>query len=244
MPNNSLQSTSSKKAPVLGVLGGMGPATTAKLYLQLTRELTIDSTRPRICIWNVGVNEIAERNFIEHGGSREHFLEKLQDGARALERAGCDLIVIPCNTAHLLLAAVQTVVAIPVLNMITLTAQEAHRRNWKSVLLLATSTTIATHLYQQELARLGINVSVLSRSDQTCLDQIILTLIKGEESERAERVLREIIAHSKDRHVILGCTDLQMCLSEDDSTLDSVQALVRVIVRKWKYKSGDPVASP
>jgi aspartate racemase len=234
MPNNFLQSAASKKAPILGVLGGMGPATTAKLYLQLVRELTVDGNRPRVCIWNVAVNETAERDFIEHGGSRAHFKEKLQEGARALEHAGCDLIIIPCNTAHLLHAEVQAVVAIPVLNMISHTAQEVSRRHWKSVLLLATSATVSTQLYQQALVHLGINVTVPSPPDQIRLDQIILKLIKGEASKRAKRMLQKVIMHAKSRNVILGCTDLQMCLSENDSTLDSVQALVRAVVPKWK----------
>ena len=87
-----------KKPRIIGVLGGLGPATTAKFYLQLTRDLMAGDERPRLCIWNVAVHTQAEERFIKHGSDTEHFVERLREGARALERAGCSSIVLPCNT--------------------------------------------------------------------------------------------------------------------------------------------------
>ncbi|MFO0704410.1 MAG: amino acid racemase [Candidatus Andersenbacteria bacterium] len=237
MSPKSPQFTEPKKAPILGVLGGLGPPTTAKLYLQLVKALTVGGNRPQICVWNVAVNESAERDFIEHGGSRAHFVQKLQEGARALERSGCDLIIVPCNTVHVLLADVQQAVSVPILNMVALTAREVLQRGWSSVLLLATSTTVATRLYQNELQNHGVEVVVPKSFDQSRIDRAVLSLINGRGIDEARRLLRAVVSRSKTQGIVLGCTDLQMVLSEDDRTVDSVQSLMRAVVSCWEKRS-------
>ena len=85
--------------PITGVLGGLGPDTTATFYLDLVDQATAEA-RPPICIWSLPLNLEKEAAFIATGEHREHIRKLLLEGAKLLERAGCDQIVIPCNTVH------------------------------------------------------------------------------------------------------------------------------------------------
>ena len=71
--------------------------------------------------------------------------------AHNLERSGVNLLVMPCNTAHAYLPALETAITIPFLNMIKITAVSSARRfsNRQKIALLATQGAVLSGIYQQ-----------------------------------------------------------------------------------------------
>src|SRR5690554_2407912 len=78
-------------------------------------------------------------------------LPALLQMAHHLERSGANLLVMPCNTAHAFLPALEAAVNIPFLNMVKITATAAaqHFPKPQKIALLATRGTVLSGIYQQ-----------------------------------------------------------------------------------------------
>ncbi|MEK7538132.1 MAG: hypothetical protein AAB619_04145, partial [Patescibacteria group bacterium] len=61
----------------IGILGGLGPETTSKFYLEVIR-LATKKQRPALCIWSLPLNIKKEAEHIATGAHAEHFLTLLQ----------------------------------------------------------------------------------------------------------------------------------------------------------------------
>ncbi|MEI6237608.1 MAG: aspartate/glutamate racemase family protein [Candidatus Saccharibacteria bacterium] len=136
----------------IGILGGMGPQASAKLYdllIEGSKAYTpaaVDDDYPEIVIFSVPVP-----NFI----SNKQYLNKaktmLIKRARLLEMSGCIINGIACNTAHILLPEMQVSTKVPFLSIPKLVAEKIKLAGFKKVGLLATPTTLASDLYDQAL---------------------------------------------------------------------------------------------
>jgi len=77
---------------------------------------------------------------------------------KRLESGAADIIAIPCNTAHAYVERIQPYLEIPIVNMLSVTAE--HLRSafpaLREVGVLATTGTLASGVYEQELARHGL----------------------------------------------------------------------------------------
>ncbi len=218
---------------ITGILGGLGPKTTATFYLDLIKNATLE-TRPGVCIWSLPLDLEKERHFIKSGTHKKHYLKLLRSGVKALEKAGCTQVVMPCNTVHEFHAELQRITPIPFPNLIEIVAKELKRRKWRKVLLLATSRTIKTRLYQNALESSQIKLILPSLKDQKRLDQIIQGLLSPLDFSKQQEFLQSLIDGSGTQKVLLGCTDLQLILSPTKNVVDSMQCLVDFTAQKIK----------
>ena len=108
----------------IGVLGGMGPAASATLYANMIEyaqskyNAVQDTDYPPIIIYSLPLS-----GFDETGITDENLVKKqLIKGVQILEDAGCDSIVIACNTVHVFHDDMQKAVTIPVLHIVEETA--------------------------------------------------------------------------------------------------------------------------
>lgn len=211
--------------PTIGILGGLGPETTAHFYTDLIQQST-QGVRPRVCMWSLPLDIHKEQEYIASGQHGDHYRELLAHGAQALEQAGADAIVIPCNTVHEFYDDLVKKVNVPIVNLLEVVADEIERREWQKALVLATSRTIQTKLYQRALAVRDIEIVLPDTKGQQALDQLIGGLLTDGASVAHERSLHEIIRETGVDHVVLGCTDLQLILPPSEDVIDSMQALV------------------
>lgn len=212
---------------ITGILGGLGPDTTAKFYLDLVHEAT-EEERPALCIWNLPLNLKKEEGFVKFGQHREHYRELLFDGLKRLEKMGSTQIVIPCNTVHEFHPELAKATDLRFPNLIDIVAAEVKRRAWEKVLLLATSRTVETGLYQNSLE--GVDLITPEHEDQKKLDEIIMGLLGNREDEVNQDFLKRLMRQMGIENAILGCTDLQLSFAPSDTVIDSMQCLVRHLV--------------
>lgn len=87
----------------VGIIGGLGPQTTAEFYLELVfSSYKIHKTsRPPMLIWNVPLRYRIEQDLITRAKGEERYLPYLTDAAKRLEAAGADFLVMPCNSLHI-----------------------------------------------------------------------------------------------------------------------------------------------
>lgn len=207
----------------LGVLGGLGPKTTAEFYERLVEEATT-TERPAVCIWSLPLDVEKEAKFIARGDFRGYFLHQLRDGTGRLLRAGCRRIVIPCNTVHEFHRELSRRSPVPITNLIDVVADEVVSRGWDRVALLTTSRTRRTRLYQDALEARGISYVFPSQDEQTRLDDLIRGILGNVEAPCHQQLLCELIERTGETHVVLGCTDLRVP-EEGIEVIDSMKLL-------------------
>ncbi len=217
----------------IGVLGGLGPDTTAHFYLGLVR-LATETTRPPVCIWSLPMNLRKEQEYVRQGRHTSYYFSLLRAGAEALINAGSSTIVIPCNTVHEFHSRLSASVKVPVTNLIEVVANEVVNRRWKKVFLLATSRTIQTRLYQNALSKKDVEVEFPSTPDQAQLDDLIEGLLGDKSNEDHQKFLKRLVIQSHTSQVVLGCTDLQLLFHGSNNVIDSMQTLAEYTAKKGR----------
>ncbi len=197
----------------VGIIGGLGPETTAQFYMQIISlcQKKNKTSRPSILISNVPMPFALEEKFIKQGKGKKEFLSLLINSARQLEKGGADFIVIPCNTAHIFINEIKTSVSIPVLSIIEETLKILNKKDVKKTGLLATPATVKNKLFDK-----NIDVVLPSKTDQQKMGFIINKLINNHQTPKDKQELFRIVdAVSKNSDaILLACTDLQLLIPE------------------------------
>ncbi|XQY91005.1 aspartate/glutamate racemase family protein [Metabacillus sp. HB246100] len=165
----------------IGILGGMGPFATVDLFekIVMNTPAKIDQDHLKIIIYN---NPTIPPRIIDKEEAND-ILPALIQSAKMLERSGADFIIMPCHTAHIWHQQVKEKINIPFYSLIDQTAEAIKRdtlfSNDKRVLLLATSTTVSSMLYQKAFANSDISLVIPSMREQIIVDQAIRTVKQG-----------------------------------------------------------------
>ena len=198
----------------VGIIGGLGPETSAEFYLALVfgcaQQYSIH--RPKILLWNVPIEYELEESALTRGANVEQYLPLLTDAAKRLELGGADFIVIPCNTVHCHIEAVRQSVRIPVLSVVDAVVDFLQKRKIDHIGLIATGITLKSGFYQNALRAAKINLSLPDDFQQAKLARMIFGLVTNRYANHHRHELLEIIDEldrSGTRTILLACTDLQ-----------------------------------
>ncbi len=216
----------------IGILGGMGPQASAKLYELLikgTQKYTsaaVDDDYPEIVLLNVPVP-----NFISNKNELPKAKQMLIERTKLLEKAGCTVNGIACNTAHILLPELQAATAVPFLPIPVLVANRIKIAGFKRVGLLASPTTLSSTLYDEVMTDIA-DIVRPTRAFAEQIEQFIYRQLNDKLTQPERRLFREQVAEFKETNkldaVILGCTELPLVYGaslSDESTLDTLQIL-------------------
>lgn len=228
----------------VGVIGGVGPMATV-YYMQRVIEMTkagCDQEHINMLVFNDC--DIPDRTAFITDKSPDNPLPVMVEDAKRLEAAGCEFVVIPCNTAHYFYDELEQAVEIPVVNIVEETIRYAKARvqDLSCVGIMATTGTIVTGTYQKYAERAGLSFAVPDEDEQDLLMQIIYDGVKaGKPVPRADfdRVANHLRAKGA-QCLILGCTELSVLKRDlpinDPDVLDSIDVLASETVRR----SGKP----
>lgn len=201
-----------EQEPRLGVLGGMGPQATETFYQRIIDRTQAESDQEHLptLIWSDA--QIPDRTAALLHGREEEVFRRLLADARLLERAGCTVIAIPCNTSHYFVDRLQEGVGVPILNMLKMTVDRLRKAGRRKVGILATDGTVQMGLYQKECALAGLDSIAPPPAVQKLVMSIIYDEIKkGETGSREkfaaiDQCLRDLGCDC----AILGCTELSV----------------------------------
>ena len=166
----------------LGILGGMGPQATQVFYQRILdkTDASRDQEHVPTLIWSD--TGMPDRTRAILSGEMEPVFARLLSGARLLEREGCTVLAIPCNTSHFFADRLQAGLRIRLLNMVRLSAAAMAARGCRRVGILATDGTVRTGIYQRECAGQGLEAVVPGPQAQALTMSIIYDEIKRGES--------------------------------------------------------------
>ena len=148
----------------------------------------------------------------------------LADAARALERAGAQVLVLCTNTMHKVAPAIEAATTIPLLHIADPTADAIKQAGWRTVGLLGTRFTMEQAFYRERLERdRKITVLVPEATDRDTVHRIIYDeLVLGVVSARSRDAYRAVIARlvaQGAQAVILGCTEISLLIGDQDAAV-------------------------
>jgi len=209
---------------VIGLIGGMSWESSAEYYRIINREVRnrlggVHSARS--LMWSVDFGEI-ER--LQHAGDWEELTNRMKDAAIRLQRGGADFVLLCTNTMHLMADAVAGAIDIPLLHIADPTAEKINAAGFHKVGLLGTAFTMEQDFYRGRLEKVfGLEVLVPEADDRRVVHEVIYReLVAGEVRAESRAAYREVIARLVARGaqaIILGCTEIMLLVSEDDSAV-------------------------
>ena len=200
----------------IGIVGGMGPMATVDLFAKIIKSTPASTDQEHLKIIDYDNPQIPSRidAIIKH---TESPLNELISSAQLLEKAGAEVLVMACNTAHFWHQDIQKAVHVKLINMIENTADyiKAHQLEGNGkFMLFATAATVKTELYQK--AFLAKKLVVLSPSIEE--QKIVSLAIEGAKAGKLAdngkiKLLTEIISQYQQKGVnsfIAGCTEIPL----------------------------------
>lgn len=223
----------------LGIIGGMGPLATVKLFEMIVLMTKAKSDQEHIHILIDNNTAISDRtNYILHGQGEDPRIQ-LTESAKKLEKMGADFLVMPCNTAHKFYDHLSKEVSIPFINMIEEGAKYISDKNKgiKKVGLLATEGTINAKVYDNIFNKYGIEVLKPSKENQKYITELIYN-IKEDTRQESLQGFYGAMDELKDQGVevfLAGCTEISVALELYNIEGNIVDAMKLLAISAIKY---------
>lgn len=215
----------------LGVIGGVGPLSTAYFMEVLINSTDAKIDQDHIDMIVLNHAKIPDRTEFILDSTKESPVPMMVADAKMLEANGAEVIVTPCNTAHYFYEELSSSVNVLFINMIDETAAFLKDQGVKVAGILATTGTITTKLFQTSLEKVGITAIIPSAKNQQCVMDIIYDNVKASqpvELDKFRTIVNELRLNGCEK-VILGCTELSILKREyslNEFYVDSLEILV------------------
>jgi len=197
----------------LGVIGGVGPLASSYFYELVINKTKVKSDQEHIDMVILNHATIPDRTAYILGKSDESPYDYLKRDIVVLEQLGAKYILMTCNTSHFFYDDLKKITTVPLLNMIEDTILNVKESNIKKVMILATTGTIESKLYQNMCSKYNLDYEIPNEEIQNKVMHIIYNNIKqGKEIE--VDVWNNIINSSDCEAYILGCTELSVVKKE------------------------------
>ncbi|MDD2584936.1 MAG: amino acid racemase [Bacteroidales bacterium] len=243
-----------KTGKTIGILGGMGPEATLALYKLIIDNTPAKKDQDHIHVIINSNPAIPDRTLhIVYG--QESPLPLLKEGALLLEKAGAQMILIPCNTAHYFVPEISKAIKIPILNMLDITckyialqAKKLPEYNGASKIpvgILATTGTIKTALYQNYLEKQNLEYIIPTEQEQ---ESIVMEAIYGKRGVKAgyhkepAQLLKQAAILLIDRgakFIIAGCTEVPLVLTHKMVSVPLVNSMEVVAKEAIRVAKGN-----
>lgn len=225
----------------IGVLGGMGPESTAELLVWITRCTPAASEQDHFRVLIDSNPKIPNRTDALLSGRLGPVIDALVESAVGLERAGAEIIGIPCNTAHAFLGDVSKAVGVPIVDMVDEAARRASELfgSDAAIGLLATDGTLRSRLYHEALERYGM-VGVgpptpgVQNAVMDALDAVKLHGVSEDAYLALAIGVRDVVGQGVTA-LIAGCTEASLVFRRHQPPLpwlDPLQLLAEALVRE------------
>ena len=237
-----------EKSPLLGVLGGLGPMSTVYFCEMLNRHTLACCDSDHIDMIISSRATTPDRTAYILGTSDRDPLPVMIEEAHRLTRAGAELIVIPCNTAHYFYDGLAKECDVPILNIIEETVVHLAAGGIRRFGLLATEGTVFSGSYHRLCTAHGLECLTPEREEQALITSVIYDSVKQNKPVDMEAFLHvaEQLRKRGCERLVLGCTELSLLKRnglDENLFTDSLEVLAyRTILSCNKTPIGFPNA--
>lgn len=222
----------------IGVLGGMGPEASANLYSKIIKYAqneygaVQDFDYPPVIIYSLPLFGFDETGIVDEKLVKKQLIE----GVKKLELAGCDLIIIACNTVHTYFDEMQASVKVPIFNIIEETKKRVEKLGYKKIGLFASESTNKLELYQKRFADSNIEIISPNPEQQQILNRVIEHVMGGNQKIEDVILLKEIARdyiRQGAEAIVMGCTEIPLAINQshtDIKLFDTIEIIVQSAV--------------
>jgi aspartate racemase len=225
---------------LVGVLGGMGPLATVDFMHKVLLATPVSRDQDHVPMIVSCIPQVPDRTAAFCGDGESPLAAMITCGRR-LVAGGAQMVLMPCNTAHLWYDEIQAALQVPMLHLVDAAvdavAQLAGEHD--RIGLLATDATLASGLYVNRQPRDGRPVRWLLPTAR----EMSAYVMPGIEAVKAGQIgfgstLLATAAHALVRRgadaVVMGCTEIPLALDADRAgcpVVDATAALARRAVQ-------------
>jgi aspartate racemase len=237
-----------RRHPVLGIMGGMGPAATAEFLRRLIEATPAQRDQDHLHVLVDNDPSVPDRTAALLGEGPDP-TPHLVTMATRLAGAGAQLLVMPCNTASAFATRLAAEISVPLLRWdVAVAAGLAQRRPGIARLgLLATSGTLASGVYDDALARVGVEVVAPAGAAQERVMGLIRARKSGVPGRRLVDELHEAATDLRAagaEDILLACTELSdIAGGSGPGWLDAMDLVVErllLVAEAWAAAGGRP----
>jgi aspartate racemase len=230
---------SSKPTGKIGILSGVGPLAGAYvleeaiIHASKKYGAVEDSEYPDFVLVSHGIDGVGSEADLS-----SHFEREMVTGVRSLEQAGCTIIGIACNTAHMYSRSIEAAVGVEFVNIIEETALAAAETD-KTYLLLTSRSSREQRLHEHYFEKYGVKYAYVDDPTQKNLDKVIGLVMAGRLAEAAQ--IMDMIFNSSIEAgftaVVAGCTELPIAIKHGHShpglfVINSSHILAKALVER------------
>lgn len=225
----------------VGILGGMGPMATADLFTKIIQCTPARTDQEHLKIIVYDNPQIPSRVDAILDGAESPENELIRS-AQLLEKAGADILVMPCNTAHYWYNNIQSAIHIKLIHMIDNTAiyiKNQEITDFGKIMLFATSATVKTQMYQKAFAAQNVGLLVPDSEEQKIVAAAIDEVKSGQVEHNSHiQAIEKVIAKYQTQGVhsfIAGCTEIPLLFKHihgDYRPVDPTELLAQEVVKR------------
>ena len=219
------------------IIGGMGPQASLELQRRIIRQALANGAKDGTDFPHIVHLSLPVPDFIANESRRSEALEIIINELKNIDASMDDVIIIACNTAHLLQPDIEQRLNIRITSMVD-AAIDHVSRYYKTIRLLASPTTIHTELYNKPLKTAGVTVLMPNENEEQALEVIIRAVISGQTISQSALDKIPITIQSEQANAtnyppaLLGCTELSCAFAEKPNTIDPMNILLRYLTTK------------
>ena len=199
----------------IGILGGLGPESTASYYCHITRsyyELRKDYAYPEIIVYSLNFQEIIDVDYDAP--------ERVRAAVGKLHRAGAEFVVAACNSIHVVYDDVCDDLPIPWISIMDATAEAVKAAAMRRVGLLGTALTMSNGFYQRAFARHGLETLTpdarsQERINRIIFDELVTAAVTSKSRQFVLKCIDRLVAAGA-QGLVLGCTELPFLIRQAD----------------------------
>lgn len=226
----------------IGVLGGMGPAATLDFHAKVLAACQAGRDQDHIRLIIDSNPAVPDRGAALRGEGPSPG-PALAAMAQGLEGAGAEVLVMPCNTAHVWADEIRAATRLPFIDLIEATAEAAVHAvpGLKRAGVLGTTGCLDAGLYHRAFAAHSAGVLAPEAGEQAALMALIGRLKSGDAGARVRGGMAELAGALVERGaevVIAGCTEVPLALSAQETGAPLISSTDVLVARALAFARG------
>ena len=237
---HSMQTQASCQAPgVIGILGGMGPLATVDFMRKLLDATPAASDQEHVPVVVSSIPQVPDRTAAFRGEGASPLRAMIASGQR-LANAGAQLVVMPCNTAHLWFDELADALKLPMLHLVdaALDAATGLVGPQARIGLLATDATVASGLYINRAKNLPDAAAMqwVMPTAGEMLERVMpgIAAVKAGQLDQARQLLgssAQALVQRGAQALVLGCTEIPVVLTPEGAPVPVIDATAALAKR-------------
>jgi aspartate racemase len=201
----------------LGLVGGISWVSTMDYYKFINEginEKLGGLNFAELLIYSLNFGDVQEKGW-------DNSFDLLLNACKSLKKSGVEGIVLCANTAHLFAEELEAKIGLPIIHIVSATANEINKKCLKKVGLLGTKFTMEMDFFKNGLMAKGIEPMIPESQEtrdfiqKTLKEELGRGIIKAETKSVYLSIIDELIKNGAEG-IVLACTEIPMIISQED----------------------------